>query len=139
MILIDTGYWLALANSRDRHQQLSIEVSRQIDSEIIITWPVIIETCHLLANRVIKLAPLKFLQLVENNTTIFEIDPSYIPGIQLLIKKYHDLPMDLADSSLIIAAEELGHGSILSTDRRDFGTYCWKIHKPFKNLLFPDD
>lgn len=46
-----------------------------------------------------------------------------------------DLPMDLADASLVIAAEDLGSGRILFTDRRDFGAYRWKSRKPFKNLL----
>jgi len=45
------------------------------------------------------------------------------------------LPMDLADASLVILAEHLGHGRILSTDQRDFRTYRWKQHRPFENLL----
>lgn len=39
---------------------------------------------------------------------------------------------------LVILAEELGHGRILSTDQRDFRTYRWKNHNPFQNLLLPD-
>ena len=70
MILTDTGYWLALANTRDRHHQRSIEVSRQIDSELITTWSVITETCHLLANRVNKLASIRFLQVVRLGVTL---------------------------------------------------------------------
>jgi hypothetical protein len=34
--------------------------------------------------------------------------------------------MDFADASLVLLAEHLGHGRILSTDRRDFHTYRWK-------------
>ena len=41
----------------------------------------------------------------------------------------------LADASLVLLAEHLGHGRILSTDERDFGAYRWKNRKPFKNLL----
>ena len=54
-----------------------------------------------------------------------------------LFDKYTDLPMDLADASLVILAEELGHGRMLSTDQRDFNTCRWKNHKPFENLLLP--
>ena len=43
--------------------------------------------------------------------------------------------MDLADASLVVAANDLGDGRILSTDRRDFGTYRWKERQPFQNLL----
>jgi predicted nucleic acid-binding protein len=49
--------------------------------------------------------------------------------------KYRDLPMDLADGSLVVLAEELGSGRILSTDQRDFRAYRWKTRKPFRNLL----
>ena len=51
------------------------------------------------------------------------------------MRRYADLPMDLADASLVLLAEHLGHGRILSTDTRDFGAYRWKSRKPFKNLL----
>jgi hypothetical protein len=47
----------------------------------------------------------------------------------------YDLPMDFADASLVLLAEHLGHGRILSTDRRDFHTYRWKNTQPFSNLL----
>ncbi len=43
--------------------------------------------------------------------------------------------MDLADASLVILAEELGSGRIVSTDTRAFRTYRWKSRKPFQNLL----
>lgn len=51
------------------------------------------------------------------------------------MEKYRDLPMDLADASLVILAEELGHGNILSVDFRDFNTYRWKNKQPFTNLF----
>jgi len=51
------------------------------------------------------------------------------------MRKYADLPMDLADASLVILAEHLGHGRILTTDTRDFDAYRWKERKPFENLL----
>jgi uncharacterized protein len=43
--------------------------------------------------------------------------------------------MDLADASLLLLAEHLGHGRILSTDLRDFGSCRWKNRKSFTNLL----
>ena len=49
--------------------------------------------------------------------------------------QYADLPMDFADASLVVLAEHLGHGRIVSTDKRDFGAYRWKNRQPFQNLL----
>jgi uncharacterized protein len=43
--------------------------------------------------------------------------------------------MDLADASLVLLAEHLGHVRILSTDQRDFSAYRWKSRKPFQDLM----
>jgi uncharacterized protein len=51
------------------------------------------------------------------------------------MQQYADLPMDLADASLVILAEQLGEGRIFSVDQRDFNTYRWNSTKPFQNLL----
>ena len=69
---------------------------------------------------------------------IYDLTSAQMHRIVKLMQKYADLPMDLADGSLVILAEELGHGPILSTDMRDFNTYLWKNHNPFQNLLLPD-
>ena len=52
-----------------------------------------------------------------------------------LMERYASLPMDLADASLVLLAEHLGHGRILTTDERDFGAYRFKSREPFQNLL----
>lgn len=52
------------------------------------------------------------------------------------MRQYANLPMDFADASLVVLAETLGHGRILSTDRRDFDIYRWRNQHPFTNLLF---
>jgi len=46
------------------------------------------------------------------------------------------LPMDFADASLVVLAEDLREGRILTNDRRDFSIYRWNNTKPFENLLF---
>ncbi len=66
---------------------------------------------------------------------LFPIGQSEFVKMALLMQQYMDLPMDLADASLILLAEYLGHGRIVSTDKRDFRTYRWKNQHPFVNLL----
>ncbi|MEO8905366.1 MAG: VapC toxin family PIN domain ribonuclease, partial [Polyangiaceae bacterium] len=48
MILTDTGFWLALANSNDRHHPAATRALSAIAEPLITTWPVMTETCHLL-------------------------------------------------------------------------------------------
>lgn len=139
MVLTDTGYWLALANIRDKHHQHALDATKSIDPDLLITWPVATETCYLISTRLNPDASIRFVEIMENSTNIFELKKSHIPRIQRLMEKYRDLPMDLADASLVIAAEDMGQGNILSTDRRDFNTYRWKNRNLFNNLLFPED
>jgi predicted nucleic acid-binding protein len=51
------------------------------------------------------------------------------------MRRYANLPMDFADASLVVLAENLGHGRILTSDRRDFSIYRWNNTNPFENLL----
>ncbi len=84
-------------------------------------------------------ASVSFVRGAERGAVdIFALTAAHLTRVATLMEQYRDLPMDLADASLVNLAEELGSGRILSTDQRDFGVYRWKNHKPFKNLLVLD-
>jgi len=139
MILCDTGFWYALSSPKDRHFNRAIEVAGSLKEDPITTWPVVTETCYLLEHRISVDAATSFVeQLYKQRIKIHQLTENDLPRVSRLMKKYADLPMDLADASLVILAEELGHGRILSTDQRDFNSYRWKNHKPFENLLLQD-
>lgn len=88
-------------------------------------------------NRVGVDAPTKFVRKVSTGALqVFDLKPEHCPRIEELMQRYRDLPMDLANASLVILAEHLGHGRILSVDQRDFNTYRWKNTYPFDNLFF---
>lgn len=136
MIIADTGFWLALANRRDANHETCREALATIEEGLITTWPVLTETCHLLTTRLGADASIRFLRSGRDGAyDLFALERSHLPRVESLMMKYQDLPMDLADASLVILAEQLGSGRILSTDRRDFHTYRWKNREPFCNLL----
>lgn len=136
MILADTGFWLALANAKDRHHEAAKSALAKVQEPLLTTWPVMTETCHLLAARLDERSARAFIDSATQGAfQIFELGTEHLPRIAELMLRYAKLPMDLADASLVIAAEQLGAGRILSTDRRDFGAYRWKNRKPFQNLL----
>ena len=139
MILTDTGFWYAFFNSKDKYHMQAVCVVQHLDEGLITTWPVITETSYLLGKALGVSSQLHFISALESDyIEISDITKQNLGRVKQLIDKYSDLPMDLADASLVILAEELGHGRILSTDQRDFKTYRWKNHKPFQNLLLPD-
>ncbi len=136
MVLADTGFWLALANRRDRHHAQAGAALARLKEPLVTTWPVLTETSHLLVARLGSDALFKFMESATRGAfQLFSLEPRHFPTLLALMQKYRELPMDLADASLVVAAQELGSGRILSTDRRDFGTYRWKNRRPFKNLL----
>ena len=80
-------------------------------------------------------AELRFVEQISRNVDIHEIGKERIVDVHALMAKYRNLPMDLADASLVVAATDLGEGRILTTDQRDFNAYRWKDTEPFSNLL----
>ena len=136
MIIADTGFWLALANRRDKYHGLARFRLNELNEPLITSWPVITETCHLLLHRIGNPAQQAFMRSYDAGAfDAFDLSHDHASRIAELMDKYAALPLDLADASLIILAEHLGHGRILSTDQRDFGAYRWKQRKPFENLL----
>lgn len=57
-----------------------------------------------------------------------------LPAMLVLLRKYADLPMDLADASLVVLAERTGRDTIISLDS-DFEIYRLHGKRPFRNLL----
>jgi predicted nucleic acid-binding protein len=138
VILVDTGFWLALANAKDRHHARARAALTKHRGPFTTTWPVMTETCHMLASRLGTDAERAFIRSAALGAfALFQLERAHLPRVEVLMEKYRELPMDLADASLVILAEDCGSGDILSTDQRDFGAYRWKNRKPFKNLLLP--
>ena len=136
MIIADTGFWLALASRTDKHHQAALRAMAGLREGLVTTWPVLTETCQLLLNRLGVTPQLAFLRGIRNGAcSVFQVGEGHLTRIEELMEHYADLPMDLADASLVVLAEELGSGQILSTDERDFHTYRWKSRRPFRNLL----
>jgi predicted nucleic acid-binding protein len=136
MIIADTGFWLALINPHDDFHHAAKNALKKTSEPLITTTPVLTEALHLIVNRVGWPAALKFVESLDRGISqLFEIVPDHFNRVATLMKKYRDLPMDFADASLVILAEDLGTGRIFTTDFRDFRAYRWKDRKPFTNVL----
>jgi len=137
MIITDSGFWVALVNPDDNLHQVVVGFLAKINEPLITTYPVITEVCHLLLKRRGQKSMLAFIESFQQDAfSVFQIDTlHHKQRIFALMQQYADLLMDFADASLVLLAEQLGHGRILSTDKRDFHTYRWKNTQPFSNLL----
>lgn len=140
MVIADTGFWVALLWRRDPWHAAAREAyARHNDDGLISTWPVVTETCFLLGKYLGEEAKVGFLErVVDQGVLVHSLHDDSTARMVALIRRYAGLPMDLADASLVVLAEHLGHGDILSTDMRDFEAYRWKNHAPFRNLLLSE-
>jgi len=138
-IIVDTGFWVAIGCKQDSCHALAVQVAERLEFDPVTTWPVITEAHYLLQKRQGVEVAENFLASIERSgVEIFALQVAHLSRIRRLVIKYADLPMDLADASLVILAETLGHGRILSTDQRDFHAYRWKQRHPFENMLLTE-
>ena len=140
MILADSGFWIALGNRRDRHHSAALAAAERWSKEgFVSTWPVLTEVTRLLSARVGVGPCVAFIESVARGACEIPDPPDdALLRAHALMGRYRNLPMDLVDASLVILAEDLGEGRILSTDLRDFQGYRWKNTQPFENLLLTD-
>ena len=137
MIAVDTGFLFALADEDDRWHLRALACARQLGDEgWVSTWPVLAEACQLLRSRLGEgFAEELMADVAAGSMQLWSPPLEQLRELPRLMRKYRALPMDLADASLVLLAEHLGHGRILTTDERDFGVYRWKSRKPFHNVL----
>jgi predicted nucleic acid-binding protein len=136
MIIADTGFIYALLDKRDAWHERALAAMDTADEGLITTWPVLTETVHLIMRSLGTAPAVALLQdVAEGGLAVWNIDFESQQKAPPLMKRYSDLPMDLADASLVLLAESIGHGRIFTTDERDFRTYRWKSRAPFENLL----
>lgn len=136
MILADTGFFYALLDRDDAWHLRAHAAMQALDEDLITTWPVLTEAVHLVGRWLGPAATLPLLEdAADGGFLIWDIPAEPRRRLPALMKRYADLPMDLADASLVLLAEAQGHGRILTTDQRDFRTYRWKSRAPFENLL----
>ena len=131
--LVDSGFIVARLDRSDKHHERCLGVVLGDDGPLITCEAVIAESCHLLR----RLRGTKEAILENVHQGIFQIPYSLAPRaaeISRLLKKYADVPMDLADACLVDLATQTGSGRILTLDS-DFKIYRWGKNRPFELLI----
>jgi len=122
MILVDTGPWVALFEPKDRYHSRCVKTLKTIREALCTTSPVLTEAFHILQPQSVGSDRLRDF-LVQGGASLWDLDHSRLIRAFELMETYRDCPMDLADASLIVAAEALDTRKIFTIDRGDFQTY----------------
>ncbi len=130
-LLIDTGPLVAWLDRGDQDHGRIKTFLAGFRGQLLTTWPVLTEVCHLIPGHLVS----RFLQWAARGVKLHDLPIVALLEMAERIEKYHDLPMDLADASLVWLAERTGVSAILTLDERDFGVYRLPGGRRFQNVL----
>jgi len=131
--LVDSGPLIALFDKGDKYHQDILKFFKAYRGEFVTTWAVVTEVTHMLDfNLKVQLDFLKWLEL--GAVEIYEIRQSDLTEIIPMMTKYTNVPMDLADSTLMFVAQKESIKEIVSIDS-DFDIYRTLKQGFLRNLL----
>jgi predicted nucleic acid-binding protein len=139
VILMDTGPIVALLDPRDAEHERCKAVLKSLGEPLITTTPVLTEAFHLLPAGSWSGANLRAF-LRGGGAEVWFMDGPLLERCFELMEQYADHPMELADASLVVAAERLRTRRIFTLDRDDFSTYRLRrgrTPQPFEILPGP--
>ena len=122
MILVDTGPLVALFDPKDQQHGRCVRTLKGVREPIRTTVPVLTEAFHMLGPGSLGSDRLREF-VVKGGLSVWFFDPAALARAFELMELYADHPMDLADASLVAAAEALSTRKVFTVDRKDFETY----------------
>ena len=133
--LIDTGPLVAYVDAADPAHVSVVDVLDEFSGRLHTTAAVVTDAMHLVSEHTD--GPEVLVELL--NTAAVEVtalvEPVALRAAVALIKKYRDTPMDFADATLVLLAEELNVTEIATLDRRGFSTYRLSRGRAFRLVL----
>lgn len=137
MILVDTGPLVALFDQKDAEHDRCAKVLKSVRESLQTTMPVLTEAFYMLGPATRESDRLReFIE--KGGLSIWFFDRPSLTRAFELMEVYADHPMDLADASLVVAAESLGTRKVFTIDRKDFETYrVRRGHRSYPMEIMP--
>ena len=121
-LLLDTGGLVSLLDRSQPRHRAFVRFFNAWDRPVVSTEAVLTEATHLLGRSPGgRQACLDFF--LSGGAILVPATTASLRRTRELLDQYADRPMDYADATLVVLAEELGTNRILTTDRRDFSVY----------------
>ncbi len=130
--LLDAGPLVALLDAADPEHDRVVTVFASWRGRLLTTGAVVTEAFHLL--RYASSGAEKLVEFLEHTrTTVVDVSGfDDLRRIALMMKKYADCPMDFADATLVLLAEEREHETVLTLDERGFRAYRFRGSRRFR-------
>lgn len=133
--LLDTGPLVAYLNVRDRAHSKVAECLDRFTGQLVTTSAVITEAMYFVTESPDGAEALASFA-VSAHLLVYECaHPLQLRDAVRIMKKYEDTPMDFADATLVLLADQLSTVDILTLDRRGFSAYRTPNRKGFRLVL----
>jgi predicted nucleic acid-binding protein len=133
MILTDTGPLVALIDANDPNHARCLAAARQLPQEpLLTTWSCLTEAMYFLHKEGGYPAQRKLWNLRRaGSLVVFEMSEVITDRVAELMEQYRDIPMDIADASLVSVAEAQSHSRIFTLDTHSYA-YKRNGKQPFE-------
>ena len=128
--LLDTGAFVALLDRSERNHEHCVQFFRDFPGRLLTTEPILTETVYLLGPS-LKAQKTAIEFILSGGATLVPQSSTSLSKALTLMEKYRDIPMDFADATLVMLAEETGVQEIFTLDNRGFRTYRIRGKKTF--------
>lgn len=118
MILCDAGPLVALIDADDAHHLRCTEAARTLPpTSMVTTWPCLTEAMHLLYRAGgLEAQNGLWTYVADGILRLYLASEGEWHRIHELMNQYADMPLDMADASLVSAAERLHDRQLFSID-----------------------
>ncbi len=122
MILVDTGPLVALFDPADGSHERCVNVLQSIEEPLGTTIPVLTEAFHILSPS--SIGAQRMMDFIsEGGLIVWYLNAEVLTRAFELMLQYADRPMDFADASLVVTAENERLRKVFTIDRNDFAAY----------------
>ena len=136
MILTDAGPLVALVDRGEPDHAACVACLANFTGPMVTTWPAFTEAMYLLGEAGGAPAQATLWSILQQGDLEIAVQSSDdYERMRALMQKYRDLPMDLAEASLVRLAEERGVRDIFTLDAKDLGVY--RVHGRQRFRLWP--
>ncbi|NJD01261.1 MAG: PIN domain-containing protein [Ruminiclostridium sp.] len=132
-ILVDAGPLIALFDKNDSYHSKVLGFMNSFNGILVTTWPVIAETFYMLNFNIN--VQMDFIEWIERGgLEITDISRDQLCRVKELCIRYLNIPIDLADATLVVLSESAHIREIMTIDS-DFNIYRNVRREYLKNVL----
>ena len=116
--ILDAGPLIASLNARDTYHDWAIETLSRLGPPFHSCSEALAEAAAMTGK------PKAIVEMVHADEILLEFDLSaQAAAVLSLLKKYEDIPMDLADACIVRMTELMRDCTVITVDRSDFAIY----------------